>query len=85
MIVATHLLSALSYTSTHVDKTELVADGKGNEEMEVEIDKLGPDQARSMLTLLTGTGYQSYSAPCTAPRETNATTFYVFQPNACRS
>lgn len=65
MIVATHLLSALSYSSTHVEKTELVADGKGNEDMEVEIDKLGPDQARSMLALLTGTDHQSYPAPCT--------------------
>lgn len=64
MIVATHLLSALSYTSTHADKTELVAESKEHEEVEVEIDKLGPDQARSMLALLTGTGYRLNSAPC---------------------
>ena len=65
MIVANHLLSALSHTSTHADMTELVADSKVNEEMEVEIDKLGPDQARSMLALLAGTGYRLNSAPCT--------------------
>ena len=51
MIVATHLLSTLSYAHTHVDKG---ADGKEKEEVEGETDRLGPDQAQSMLALLAG-------------------------------
>ena len=56
MIVATHLLSTLAHTHalTHVDKTEAEAEGKGKEDVEGEVDKLGPEQARSMLALLTG-------------------------------
>ena len=56
MIVATHLLSTLAHahTLTHLEKTESEAEGKEKEDVEGEVDRLGPEQARSMLALLTG-------------------------------
>jgi hypothetical protein len=58
MIVATHLLSTLAHAHTHtltnVDKTESEVEGKEKEDVEGEVDRLGPEQARSMLALLTG-------------------------------
>ena len=58
MIVATHLLSILAHAHTDaltlVDKTESEAEGKEKEDVEGEVDRLGPEQARSMLALLTG-------------------------------
>jgi hypothetical protein len=56
MIVATHLLSTLAHAHalTHVDRTESEAESKEKEDVEGEVDRLGPEQARSMLALLTG-------------------------------
>ena len=56
MIVATDLLSTLAHTHalTHVDKTESEAEGKEKGDVEGEVDRLGPEQARSMLALLAG-------------------------------